>query len=57
MALARKGAMQEVAKIVKKHGRIVVLWCITQLRDYEKKVKELARIKAEAEKLEREITK
>lgn len=57
LGAARKSAMPEVSKLVKKHGRNVVLWCVTQLRDYENKVKELARIKAEAAKLEREIKK
>ncbi len=51
----RKEAMPDVARLVKKHGRGVILWCITQMRDYEKKVKELARVKAETERLERQM--
>jgi hypothetical protein len=57
LASARKAAMPDVSRLVKRHGRTIVLWCVTQLRDYEKKVKELARVKAEAQRLEREIAK
>lgn len=52
----RGKAMPEVKKLVKKHGRTIVIWCINQLREYEKKVKQLAELKKEAEKLEKEIS-
>lgn len=48
--------MPEVKKIVKKHGRTVVVWCINQLREYEKKVRQLEQLKKEAAKLEKEIS-
>ena len=52
----RSRAMPEVKRLVKKHGGTVVLWCISQLREYERKVKQLAELKREAAKLEREIS-
>lgn len=51
----RSKAMPEVKKLVKKHGRKIVNWCINQLREYEKKVKQLAELKKEAEELEKEL--
>lgn len=51
----RTNAMPVVKQLVKKHGRNVIVWCINQLREYEKKVKQLETLKREAAKLEREI--
>lgn len=52
----RAKAMPEVKKLVKKHGRTIVIWCINQLREYEKKIKQLVELKKEADKLEKEIS-
>jgi len=52
----RSRAMPEVKRLVEKHGRTVVLWCIGQLREYERKVEQLAEFKREAARLEREIS-
>lgn len=57
LAKVRGEAMPEVKSLIKKHGRTVVGWCMGQLRDYEKKVKQLEKIKAEAAKLEKEISR
>jgi hypothetical protein len=35
----RTKAMPKVKTLVKKHGRTIVVWCINQLREYEKKVR------------------
>lgn len=51
----RDDAMPDVKRIVKKHGRTAVVWCINQLREYEKKVRQLSQLKAEAMRLEKEI--
>lgn len=52
---ASEHAMPEVKKLVKKYGRTNVQYCINQLKDYERKCKQLEELKKEAEKLEREI--
>jgi hypothetical protein len=52
----RAKAMPQVRQLVKRHGRTIVQWCVNQLRDYEKKVKQLSELKKEAEKLEKEIS-
>ena len=49
----RSKAMPQVRSLVKRHGRTVVQWCVNQLRDYEKKIKQLSELKREAEKLEK----
>ena len=51
----RKKAMPAVKKLVKKHGRNVVVWCINQLKEYEKKIKRLKELKKETSELEKEI--
>jgi len=51
----RQNAMPDVKRIVKKHGRTAVIWCINQLREYEKKVKQLEQLRRDAKKLEEEI--
>ena len=53
----RTKAMPEVKKLVKKYGRKTITWCINQLREYEKKIKELETLRQEAAKLEKEILK
>ena len=37
------------------HGLNTIAWCLGKIRDHDKKLKELSRIKAEAAKLEREL--
>ena len=51
----RAKAMTDVKKMLKKHSKTNIVWCINQLHEYEKKVKQLVELKKEAEKLEREI--
>lgn len=52
LARARKQALPEVKKVVKKFGRNVVIWCVNQMRDYEKKVKQLEQAKKAVQELE-----
>lgn len=51
----REQAMPEVKRMVKKHGRNVISWCINQLKEYEKKVKQLDLAKKEVSRLEKDI--
>lgn len=53
--VVRRNAMPTVKKLVKKHGRNVVVWCINQLKEYEKKINRLKELKKETVKLEKEI--
>ncbi len=48
----RKQALPEVKKVVRKFGRNVVIWCVNQMRDYEKKVKQLEQAKKAVQDLE-----
>lgn len=50
-------AMPEVKKIVRRHGRTAVQNCINRLHSFEKKAKELERVRREAKRLERELSK
>lgn len=52
---AIKKAMPEVKTLVKKYGRTIVQACVTQLQEYERKCKELERMKRDTEKLEKEL--
>ena len=52
----RKKAMPFVKKIAEKYGRSIVIWCIYQMRDYEKSLKRLEELKEETERLERKLT-
>lgn len=51
----RNKAMPDVKKMVSKHGRATIIWCLNQLKEYEKKTKQLQELKKEAEKLERQL--
>ncbi len=51
----RDAAMPEVKKLVAKHGRSIVASCLNQLRDYEKKLRQLASAEAEVAALRRQI--
>ena len=53
--IARDNAMPEVKKLVKKYGRRTVQGCLNNLRDYEKKLRQLEIARQEVEKLEREV--
>lgn len=51
----RNKAMPDVKKLVSKHGRTIIIWCLNQLREYEKKTEQLQQLKREAEKLESQL--
>ena len=51
----RESAMPHVRKLVKRFGRPAVGWCVNQLRDYEKKMKELEQAKKDVAKMEAEL--
>lgn len=53
---ARDAALPDVKALVKKHGPATIAWCLSKIREHDKKLKELTRIKAEAAKLERELS-
>jgi hypothetical protein len=53
--LARDQAMPEVKRLVTKYGRATISGCLNQLRDYEKKLKQLHAAQFEVQKLEREL--
>lgn len=53
--VAREKAMPEVKKLVKKYGRQTIAGCLNNLRDYEKKIKELQHAKEEVARLEKQI--
>lgn len=48
-------AMPKVKQLVRQFGRQTISYCLKQLFEYEKKVKQLENLKDEAQKLEREI--
>lgn len=51
----RSRTMMEVKRLVKKHGRTNVQYCLNQLKELEKKRDRLTQITREANQLEREI--
>ena len=53
--LLKGQAMPEVKILIKKYGRTVIQGCLNQLRDYEKKLKQLSNLRREASRLQREI--
>ena len=48
-------AMPDVKEIVKKHGLTAVQSCLSKLREYEKKARHAAKLREEADALEREL--
>ena len=51
----RQAAMPEVKKLIKNHGRSAIVWCLNQLKEYEKKMRQLADLRKAAAALEKEI--
>lgn len=54
-AQKREAAMPEVKSLVKEWGRETIQWCLNQLREYDKKVEQLKKLKKEARMLAKEI--
>jgi hypothetical protein len=52
---AREAAMPEVKKLVRKHGRSTISACLQQLRDYEKKLRQLETARSEVAALESQL--
>lgn len=52
---ARKAAMPEVKRLVKKYGRSTIANCIGRLRDAEKAAQRLATLKREVKELSKRI--
>ena len=52
-----KKAMPDVKKIVEKHGTTAVQYCLNQVKDYDKKIRQLNQLRRDAKTLEKEITK
>ena len=50
-------ALRDVKKLVRKHGLEITNNCLTRLKDYEKKLRELERAKREVSQLERNVNK
>lgn len=48
-------AMPDVKKLVRKHGRQTVAYCLNQLKEYEKKLKRLEQAKREVQQLEKDV--
>lgn len=53
----RNAVMPKVKDLVKEYGREPIIWCINQLREYEKKIEQLKKLKSEARILQKEIAK
>lgn len=51
--LARKNAMPEVKRLVKKYGRATIANCINKLRDVEREEKKIAALKRQLKDLQR----
>lgn len=52
---ALRAAMPEVRALCDKHGRSIVLSCVTRISEYEKKAAEVERMRKEAERLEQKL--
>ena len=51
----RDRAMPQVKALVKKFDRQTISWCILQLAEYEKRVKQLNKAKKDVEQMESEL--
>ena len=52
---ARSAAMPEVKRLVKKHGRAAVAWCVGNLRKHDQVLKKVALLRREAADLEKNL--
>lgn len=52
---ARKAAMPEVKKLVKKYSRAAVYGCLMQIRAHDKAVQKIERLRKEAAALARKL--
>lgn len=52
---ARSAAMPEVKRLVKKHGRPAIAWCIGNLRNHDLLQKKIALLRREAADLEKTL--
>lgn len=53
--LARKNAMPEVKKLVRKHTRTTVQSCLNIIREHERKAERLEALKGEVSGLEKQL--
>lgn len=52
---ARQAAMPEVKRLVKKHGRAAISWCLGNLRNHDSVLKKIAQLRQEATQLEKKL--